>query len=941
MDSDSHSRVCVGAPLIGRWLLAATTACAAGAPVSLQNPGFENGAAGWRQWVARTPTKVDTVEGPHGMCLRALGEAGSRVVVSQAFTAAPQRWHTVRYRYRAVPNGASGGCMGYCRIAFTDPNGKFIDYPNTRPLLDTFGEWTEASQSFKTPLSIGKVTIGFNQSGAADLRIDDVSLELSTSPAPRPNTWEQLTRRRRDPLVFSSWQYTNSASHFRQMGLKYGWRYRLEEQYRELKESRTVAFWGGDEAYARLAKHGVKACPYIYWGAKKHRDAHYGGKPPEDLPYILDPVWHDGYVAACRKVCQQHGRKPGLEYVFVQDESYQRFKSAIGPADKRVSSRWAEIDDEVRADHGGGRFGLPTGPEDDNVYRWVAYYSWVQDTWADTFARLRQVIDESGCGAKLLGPDEVGILKPLPWCDLAESVDVFTGQCLYSRGSARTYIAGFTTKYSRDLTGKPVHNATQVVKYSGSPPPEEVQRQYSQVLRNGGEGQMLIGVEWFDRELNHHRYSAPARWATIKNLLRLMSEYEVQTPRTGTVALLYSSVSGMAQGRSFSSNEMLAAYATCAPKLRAWPIVVDSYALGRGKASLAEFRTVVLPYAPYETSAVFAQFQSFVRGGGQLVCADPGALRTDELGHDLDASRFLGATPKATDRQRLVTVSWPGQHATRLRVYAADCFVLEPATADTRIVGRYADGTSAVTLTPFGDGQVLMFGANPFGSTYVSEDPEWVSWWEQVLGTRGVETNLPIWDLRLPDEALVQARKPDGVCLTGNNFVRCQNGVYLGANDAVDGYYTMSVAPDLAAESATGRQVAFAHGDLTDRVQATKGPFDKRGMAETPYGEADWADRWSAHALGSPLDIEFVLPEARPLARIVLWYSGSLDTLTVSGRAGEAWKRIAEAPGEDVGADVVDLTVPVAGSFSRVRLRFDSAGKELAIADVEVWAMAN
>lgn len=916
-------------------------AWAADGAVVLTNPGFEDGVKGWSAWIARQPVKVSTVDGASGKCLRALGEAGSRVAVSQKFAAEPQQWYAVRYRYRAAPNGAGGGSMGFCRITLTDSTGKFLDYPSTRPLLDTFGAWRTGMQTFKTPLSIGTVTVGFNQTGASDLRVDEVSVERIDTPAPRPNTWSQLTQRREKSLVFSSWQYTNSASHFRKMGLKYGWRYRLGEQYRELKDSRTVSFWSGAETYAAYAKHGIKACPYIYHGAKRIRDAHYDNKPPADLPDMLDPVWHNGYVDACQAVCRQHGSNPGLEYIFVQDESYGKFKNAILPLAKRVSARWGEIDEEVKRDHGGGIHGLPEGPDDENPYRWIAYYSWVQKTWAATFARLRGAIDDSGCGAKLLGPDEVGILMPLPWCDLAESVDVFVGQCLYSRGSAQTYIAGFTTKYSRDLTGKPVHNATQIVKYSGSPSPEEVQRQYSQVLQNGGEGEMMIGVEWFDRELSHHQYSAPARWATIKNLLKLMSEYEVQTPETSAVALLYSSISGMAQGRAFNSNKMLAAYAVCGPKLRSWPVVVDSYALRCGKSSLDGYRVVILPNMPYETGIVFAQLQKFVQEGGLLVCTDPSALRTDELGKSLDASHFLGASPQPTARRRQMTIDMPGQAPARLRVHAPECFTLQPLGTDTQIVARYEDGTAAATLHTSGKGRVLLFGASPFGSTYVSEDTAWVKWWEEFLRANGVETDLPIWDLRLPDEALVQARKPEGVCLTGNNFVRCQNGVYLAANRSVSGYYTLSVSPDLSPETATGTHIAFTDGDLTDRLQATKGPFDKSGKAKTPYAEADWANRWSAKALINGLDIDFVLPESRQLSRLVLWYSGGVKTLTASGRTGEGWTRIKTLSGTDAGGDVLDLTVPLNGSFSHLRLHFSNPGTTLAIGDIELWAKSN
>ncbi len=907
----------------------------------LQNPGFEQGLDGWSTWYARQPTTVEIVPGETGNCLRMLGREGSRVVVSQAVAAAPQQWYRVRYRYRAEPgdltrsHGVGGGAMGYCRITFFDQNGRFLDYPSTRPMLDGFGTWTEAEQTFLTPLSIGEVSIGFNQSGPADLRIDDVSIEEIPPPAPQPNTWDELAQRREEPIVFSSWQYTNSAEHFRQMGMKYGWSYRYLEQFDELWESRTSPMWGSESAIDEMARHGVQPTIYLYHGAKQYRDAHYAGEPPADIPYILDPVWHDGYVEACRAALERWGRSPGIACIFVQDESMGRYKSAILPKAERVSELWARLNEEVRRDFGGGQFGLPEGPDDENVFRWIAYYRWVGHQWAGTFARLRAVIDESGCRTRLLGPDEVGILMPLPWCDLAASVDVFTGQCLCSRGSAQEYVAGFTTKYSADLTGKPVHNATQIVKYSGSPSPEEVQRQYSLVLQSGGDGEMLIGVEWFDRELNHHRYSAPARWETIKRCLQTMSEYRVRTPPESRVAILYSSPSGMAQRAAFTSNEHSAIYALLGPKLGGWPTFVDTYALEQGKSSLDGFDVAIWPYGQYETREAFAQTEAFVRGGSTLICCDPLALRTDIMGQPLPAEALLGLRASETGRRRSMALGWPA--AMRERVYDGRCHVLEPGEG-VEVIATWEDGSAAATSHPLGEGRVITFGANPLASLTVSEDPDWQAWWRAVLDEHGIARDLPIWRLRLPDEVLVQAQAPADVCITGNSFVRVQNGAYLGANDPVPGRYHMSVAPDLSPESAGPGTVPFYEGDLTDRVEATKGPFDNSGLATTPYAEADWANRWSAAAMADGLTIEFALLEARDLTRLRLWYSGTLPALTVDGLSDGRRRRLAAAEASAVGPDVEELELPLAGGCDRVRLRLAPSDAELAIADIELWA---
>ncbi|MGI5819926.1 MAG: beta-galactosidase trimerization domain-containing protein, partial [Armatimonadota bacterium] len=723
----------------------------------LANPDFADGVEGWSTWYARRPATVSVVASETGQALRMLGEVGSRVVVSQRVEVTPERWYRIGYIYRAEPNGPGGGAMGYTRITLHDQNGRFLDYPSSRPMLDTFGAWRRDEQLVRTPLSTGTLTIGLNQSGAADLRVDRVWLEEVGPPKPAPNTWQSLTARRPEPLWFSAWQYNNAAESFRRYGLKYGWRYVFEEQFDEVHESRAIGLWRDDASIEMLRRREIPAVSYLYFGALSYRQDHYGDDPPEDIPYMLDPVWHDGYVEACRRVCEELGDDPGLAYIFVQDESYGRWKAGpIAIEDRTSTDFWEALDAEIRERWGAGEHGLPTGPDDTNPYRWIAYYSWANHTMVETFRRIREVLDEYGTGAKLLGPDEVGFLMPLPWCDLAQYVDVFTGQCLYSRGSAQEHVSGWTTKYTRDLTGRPVHNATQVVRYSGCPSPEEVQRQYSEALQAGGEGQMLIAVEWFDRELNHHRYSAPARWDTIKNLLQQMATHEVRTPSDSTVAMLYSSPSGKSLGPNFGHGPLLPLYVTLGPRLGAYPTVLDSYAIAKGAASLDGFDLAIVGHMPYETEAMYEHLRRFVERGGTLVCTDPRPLQTDTRGERLpEAAYFMGARAGETlETQRTLALRWPAEMT--LRSYGSESHALRPTTVHTEVVGRYSNGTPAVTLRPWGSGQVIIFGSNPLDSSYHSEDEGWREWWRAVLAEHGVPMALPIWDLRLPDEAIVR-----------------------------------------------------------------------------------------------------------------------------------------------------------------------------------------
>ncbi|MFO7973214.1 MAG: hypothetical protein R6V12_01110, partial [Candidatus Hydrogenedentota bacterium] len=655
-----------------------------------------------------------------------------------------------------------------------------------------------------------------------------------------------------------------------------------------------------------------------------------------DVPRFIDPAWHDAYVQACEDACEAYGDRPGIAYFFVVDEAFKQYRDAIIPKAERESPFWDALDAEVRERFGEGTYGLPDDKNDPNPYKWIAYCSWAADDLAGTFARLRAVIDASGCGAKLLGPDEFSTLVPLHWCDLAPSVDVFTGQSLSTHTGSGRHDAGFLTKCAADFTRKPVHNATQVPLYGGSPSPEEVQRQYSEVLRNNGDGQMLIGVEWHDRELNHHKYSAPARWETIKNFLQLQSKYAVQPPTYSAAGILFSSPSQMVRCMRLNDSEIQTAYAFCGPVLGGWPRMLDSYAVSKEKDSFDELSLVIVPHAPYEHRVVYEALTRFAEAGGLVVVLDPQAFQFDTQGKAFEREPFLGAELVATDAQRSLETTWPAEM--RLRVCDRNCYTLVP-TAKDEVVATYEDGSAAAVLHAVGEGQVLTFGTNPVTDRNVIHDARWQAFWEALLAKRNVPVNLGIWQLRLPDEALVRAKAPSDICVTGNNFLRVQNGVYLGANRPADGYYSFSVAPDLSPESAEDERILFSEGDLTDRTTADDGPFEMpRRVAEKPYKEADWANRWSAEALADGLTLTFAFQDLQHLSRVRFWFSGRMPELTLTALAGDEEIATAQLPAQDAGKNVFDVETQLAGEADRVEFRFAPSSAPFALADVEVWA---
>ena len=901
----------------------------------LTNRSFDDGVDGWDWWFNSPDlVEIEIIEDGDGSCVQFLGTPGSRVAFYQNVPVEPQSWYRIGFRYKAGPKSAGGGRFGDLSTRLVDANGNHFDYPCGMTLLDIFGEWQAAEKRLYAPLSCATVVLEFNSHGECDLRIDDVSITKIDAPmdAPKPNTWDELTTPRDERLWFSSWQYNLRPDLFRRSAMKYGWRYRLEDQFDQMLETHTTTWSVEDGAHAVFTEKGIPTCEYPYYAALPIYEERYEGRTRPDVDRLLDPVWHDCLVEACRQLIADHAPEPGIAYVFAGDEVFGKYRNALKPESARHSELWREIDDQVREQFGGGIHGLPAGNDDATPERWIAYFSWAVDEYINTLERMRAEIDDSGCGAELLGPDEASMAYPWPWRRLAEAVDVFTGQSLPYRRTANMYNTGFVTKCYRDMAGKPIHNATQIVMYAGSPSPEEVQRRYSQVLQNGGEGQMLIAEEWGDRDLSHHQYAAPERWATVKNLLKLMSTHRVRTPAKSKVGVLYSSPSMMGLGRRMDDAPISSAYAFCGPILGAWPRMIDSHALAQSGRDLKGLSLLIVPFAPVERPSVVGRLGAFAARGGTIMVCDPRAFRRDLLGERLDASAIPGGRTSRMPAQREMRTAWP--RASRQRVYADESF----AVLGGETLGSYADGTAAVASFGVGEGRVIRFGSNPLVDENVTDDPQWVAWWRSLLVKLRVPMDLPIWRLRLPDAALVQAESPSDVCVTGNNLVRCQNGVYLGANDPLAGHYTMSVAPDLSPESAGEGPIAFAEGDLTDRLAADLGPFGSLRIPKDPYVEADWVNRWSGDALGNGLDIEIALPEPRELTRLRFWHSGAMPALEVMAGSGDGWNSIGQVDASSVGEDVDVVEVAIDGSFSHVRLRFSSGDESFAIADVELWA---
>jgi hypothetical protein len=248
-----------------------------------------------------------------------------------------------------------------------------------------------------------------------------------------------------------------------------------------------------------------------------------------------------------------------------------------------------------------------------------------------------------------------------------------------------------------------------------------------------------------------------------------------------------------------------------------------------------------------------------------------------------------------------------------------------------------------------GRGSVTTMASNPL-QLKTLDDPAWIAWFQDLAESIDPERN-ELWRFLLPgaDAVATRAAAPgvgaaaEDFCLTGNSLVWDSNEPLPLRNAAVAGSYTYSLRPDHWPDEGGVRAVAFANGDLTDRLQApTAGDAtyrDKEGRR--PYAPISaWAVRWNR---SEAFTLSFDLDGQRRVNRIRIYYSGQMPDLRLSGSSdGASWEALARSESRPSTQDVHDLELAAGGGqFRSLRLEFGprEQGESLMLAEVEIWGL--
>ncbi len=929
--------------------------------IKLANPSFEEGTAGWHLWVANgsgTFTR-DTGEHTHGRASGRVTVREGRSVLATTFAAEPDTVYRVAFTYRTQEAPSGPGASVSLRPSLKADTGQFLCFVGAPFLERTEGRWRQAEFYIRTHPNTATCAIELHMRNDQTIWFDAFNVRVAT-PAPgdhvygfhpvvREPIYDELLGDEPMPYdVLPNWAYNLESSDFGRMALKFGYEHRRDAQYAEVAEHQLASEIRGPNRLAE--KYEVPVLGFVH----NYPEVIVKGRQElgiKTVPPLTDAVNRRLMLEYVNNMHKRWGDQ--LWGLFLVDEPYPHMSTL---RNQWPEDRLAEVDAEVKSRYGGGRFGVPSSTKADEPFNWIAYRRWLEDRLFDLFQEIQRQAKANSPDVVLVGPDEISMGAPRDWERLAATWDISTGQSLPAWDRVQQHTTGYITKMMVDLTFKPTMPFAQVSAYDHATTPEFTQEQVSQVLRNGGVGYWINGVEWFDREFNHPKYNAPNRWEAMLAL----AEKTRQTPQLkfpeADSAILYSVDTFQADpARANMAREVAAAYTFLGPEIGSWFHFISEPQLERGSRDLSDYKVIYLPAGQYMRKAAVERLIDYVRGGGKLVCLDPGAFKQTDDGEDLTPLRrqLLGvvADGEISPTQLVARGTVPGLELPggTYPLFGVSTKLVAEEGRDARSVMRFDDGSPGAVLHSLGQGATLTLAYNPARASSVDHE-NWRGFFRAIQRWAGAETDHSIWQFQLPLE-MPQREDPTAglVCLT-NNHVQMVNAVITTPRNVdIGGGYRYQLAP--AEEGGSEALIGFDTGKLTNRKAAYAStrdrPREALGKAEKPYVQADWAISWPA--ANEPLVIEIELDRARPVRLLRLLGTGHMPAMRVETSAAPAgadpdYREASAVESLSVHFDVVATEVELDSDARLVRLTFDrneSDDKDFVLSEIELWAQGD
>lgn len=722
---------------------------------------------------------------------------------------------------------------------------------------------------------------------------------------------------------------------------KFGLRYVLHEERRDLETSPFIPM---TNAWPR---GGVGTYPTMRMILRP--DAK-GVAPPVfgDDPWIMDPRWQEAYVERAVELAHLSGDgRTGNHWgntwgLWAGDEVFESAGIKEVPKNARYQEV-VEIDREIRDSFGFGKYGMPDGREDANPFRRIAFRRWVNARLAETYKRTYALVKEINPNLVMLGPDPCGSVPAVDLEAMTPYFDLVSSQTWYSPLSYTSQLAtGADTKAMVDLSECPVWS---LVQHSAATTPEAVREQYSQVFRNGGQGIILLGVEWYDRELEHPKYVNPAKWRAMLELARTVTGMKrLRLPRP-EAALLYASDTYLTFDDPKMANaehpHTYAAYGAIGPGAGSWLRFVSDRQIARGTRDLADYKVLYIALATYQRRSVLDRIEQYIRGGGVVVCADETAFTWDINGDDLSrrwekvSGLKRGGVRTGPTLARTVSHAFlKGQPELAVR-FPQPGITVRATEPSVKPLAVFADGSLAAAIRPYGEGWVVSFASNPFGSP--NRNTKVIELVRAVQRAAGAELDQMIWRFKLPPFTTLGSNDTEQYhCLTDNHVVLDTDSKMASSrNVQTAGTYTYDRFPSCIGDARKAGEIPFPLGHLTNRKAAYA--ERRHGGSRNPPALDKWIVSWTDP---EPFRITFDLKATYSLDRLRLFYSGVLPDLNVRGSTdGETWDLLGSKPAGEATADVDDAIVLLRGAsrFLRVDVGRRRDGVTLELAELEIW----
>ena len=646
---------------------------------------------------------------------------------------------------------------------------------------------------------------------------------------------------------------------------------------------------------------------------------HNGTKDKRGKTFWCDPVAQKAWLTAWKKLLEK--REEFNIYAVDYGDERAFHDADVGIQCFMENNKFLlELNEKIKTNYGGGKFGIPKSFTDRTPGRWMAYYSFISDIHTSLMKKafmMKQEIEPDLLFLSDDPPDGSAIYDYSQWQDI---VDGAKSQ-LYPLSDPESCEFAFETQKINDLAKPPILFACpHIENYAGIYSPRESLALLSQVIMGGANGFMYFPIDTNGKRGNKYYLSsdfigAPERAQTFLNAVKETRRINIPP---ADCALFLSLDTGRSAYRRRPAKE-LAAYNVLGPSANLYLTIININTNFFDK----NIRAIWVVDAKYERDSSWNKLMHFVKKGGLLIITDPNAFERNPFDMPRNTEKFFGIKKQTTNSwQPKNCIFKGGKYAVLSKAQR-----IKPLS-NTRICARFDDGTTAITFHPYGKGGVYFFAWDIFEKK--SSKFQVNSLIKNFAKALNLKTNCKRWNFAFPDTMIASKNKEVSKCLTGNSVFWRKFLPDTSANLNINGSYCYSRRPDIIPDFNTSN-IPFDKGKLTNRKRAYESNY-------RTYVPADWVVEF---VTSDAMAITFDLQNTEQLSKIKLFYRGILPSISLEySLDGKKWLR-KQFSGVDSGtAELAQYTMqlpePVNMRYCKI-IFLKGRDAKLRLAEIELW----